>query len=243
MTDCCRPNRHTVPVPKDLPSAHAPHNLDHERELWNRYAATTLGASTEPAFCWTQYPGHGPGAEILGTPRRTLDLGCGSGSAVAYLAQQGIEAYGVDCAPLMVKKAREWWTHTGAIFSCADATDYLTRTPRSYDAIYSIFGAVWFSDPAALFYWVNQRLNPKGVFAFSQAPAIPGTQGVQGMYDGSYAGPARYAYRYSFSPERWEGLCKRAGFVRPRATLIEASQLGHIGTLLVTARRPTYPQN
>lgn len=235
MTDRRRPN--------GPPSAHAPHNLDHERELWNRYAGATAGQSAEPAFCWTQYPGHGPGAELLGEPKRTLDLGCGTGSAVAYLAQRGIEAYGVDCAPMMVKKARESWTHSGAIFSCADAIDFLTNSTRTYDAIYSHFGAVWFSDPASLFYWVKQRLRSKGLFAFSHAPAIPGTTGPQGIYDGSYAGQARYAYRYSYTPERWEAWCKRAGFVNPRAVTIDAPQPGHIGTLLVTARRPTYPHN
>ncbi|AZM50993.1 SAM-dependent methyltransferase [Streptomyces sp. WAC 06738] len=211
--------------------------------MWNRYAAATVRPSAEPGFCWTQYPGHGPGVELLGEPKRTLDLGCGAGGAVAYLAQQGIEAYGVDIAPLMVKKAQEWWTHSGATFSCADATDHLTYWPRSYDAIYSSFGAAWFSDPAILFHWVEQRLKPRGVFVFSHAPAIPGTTGPQGMYEGSYIGPARYAYRYAYTPERWEAWCKRAGFTQSKAVIIDAPQPGHIGTLLVTARRRMYPHN
>jgi hypothetical protein len=60
--------------------------------------------------------------------------------------------------------------------------DYLSGATEAYDAVYSIFGAVWFTDPGRLFPFVRQRLNPGGVLAFSRPPAIPGAYGPQGMY-------------------------------------------------------------
>ncbi|MER6910724.1 class I SAM-dependent methyltransferase [Streptomyces sp. NPDC000594] len=165
-------------------------------------------------FCWTQYSGHGPGPDLLGDPGSVLELGCGTGRALACLAQQGVKAVGVDLSPVMVAR-----------------TD-------SYDAMYSIFGAVWFTDPAGLLPLIAARLNPGGVFAFSHPPAIPGAYGPQGMYKGGFAGKAMYAYRYSYTPRKWKSLMIRAGFKEAEVRVLEAPTPGHIGTLIARAVMP-----
>ncbi len=43
---------------------------------------------------WTQYSGHGPGTELLGSPESALETGCGTGRSLAHLAQQGVKANG-----------------------------------------------------------------------------------------------------------------------------------------------------
>jgi ubiquinone/menaquinone biosynthesis C-methylase UbiE len=40
--------------------------------------------------------------------KRILDLGCGSGRHLVYLAKHGFEVYGIDIAPEGIKIARKW---------------------------------------------------------------------------------------------------------------------------------------
>lgn len=213
-----------------------PHDIAAETELWDAYAGSAFKDDAAPVFNWTQYAGHGPGPELLGEPGNVLEIGCGTGRALATLAQQGIKARGIDLSPVMVKKTSERWAHTGAEFVCGEVLDFLREDGHVYDAVYSVFGAAWFADPSRLFPLVRQRLAPGGVFAFSQPPAIPGAYGPQGMYKGGFAGKAMFTYRYSYKPAVWERHLTRAGFTAARATVVDAPQPGHIGTLLVTAR-------
>ncbi|MFD3562801.1 class I SAM-dependent methyltransferase [Streptomyces sp. NPDC058686] len=213
-----------------------PHDIAAETELWNTYAQSAFKADAEPSFCWTQYAGHGPGPELLGAPESVLEIGCGTGRALAGLAEAGVKARGVDLSPVMVQKTTKQWAHTGAEFVCGEVLDVLRDDAQTYDAVYSIFGAAWFTDPSRLFPLVREHLAPGGVFVFSQPPAIPGAYGPQGMYKGGFAGKAMFTYRYSYKPPVWERHLTRAGFTTARATVIDAPQPDHIGTLLVTAR-------
>ncbi|MGP3947170.1 class I SAM-dependent methyltransferase [Streptomyces sp. 7N604] len=215
----------------------ARHDIDAERELWDTYAQSTKDKvfDSDPVFCWTQYAGHGPGPELLGDPTTALEIGCGTGRALAYLAQQGIKATGVDLSPVMVEHTTERWGPTGAQFICSEALEHLSNSTETYDAIYSIFGAVWFTDPAKLFPLIVERLNPGGVLVFSQPPAIPGAYGPQGMYKGGFAGKAMFTYRYSYTPRKWRNLLLRASFDDVDAQVLHAPKPGHIGTLIVRA--------
>ncbi|WP_433544812.1 class I SAM-dependent methyltransferase [Streptomyces sp. CA-294286] len=216
----------------------AQHDITAERELWDTYAGSAFKAEAEPVFNWTQYAGHGPGPELLGEPESVLEIGCGTGRALAYLARQGIKATGLDLSPVMVEKVSERWKSTGAKFVCAEVLDYLAETPETFDAIYSIFGAAWFTDPVKLFPLVAESLRPGGVLVFSHPPAIPGAYGPQGMYKGGFAGKAMFTYRYSYTPRKWENILLRSGFVEADARVLEAREEGHIGTLIVKARSP-----
>ncbi|MFC5148079.1 class I SAM-dependent methyltransferase [Streptomyces aureoversilis] len=215
----------------------ARHNIESERELWDTFAESTKDKvfDADPVFCWTQYAGHGPGPELLGDPATALEIGCGTGRALAYLSQQGVKATGVDLSPLMVTNTAERWGPLGARFVCAEVLDHLSSTTETYDAIYSIFGAAWFADPAKLLPLAAKRLNPGGVLAFSQPPAIPGAYGPQGMYKGGFAGKAMYTYRYSYTPRKWENLLLRAGFEKAEVWVLDAPEPDHIGTLIARA--------
>ncbi len=213
----------------------ARHDTAAETELWDTYAGNAFEDDAEPVFHWTQYAGHGPGPELLGNPRTALEIGCGTGRALAFLAQRGVKATGVDLSPVMVKKTTERWQHLGVEFVCAEVIGHLRSSTATYDAVYSVFGAAWFTDPANLLPLVAERLNPGGTLVFSHPPAIPGAYGPQGMYKGGFAGKAMYTYRYSYTPRRWTSLLRRAGFRDIDAQVLAAPQAGHIGTLLVRA--------
>ncbi|MFJ4619954.1 class I SAM-dependent methyltransferase [Streptomyces sp. NPDC088812] len=216
------------------------HNFDSERVVWDAYAESTRKSVSEsaPAFGWTQYEHHGPGPELLGDPASALEIGCGTGRALAFLAQQGVKARGVDMSAVMVANTSERWGPLGVEFVCAEVLDFLARDTRTYDAVYSIFGAAWFSDPHKLFPLVRERMNPKGVFAFSQPPAIPGAYGPQGMYKGGFAGPATYTYRYSYTPAMWTDMLTAAGFCQVSAQVVDAPEPDYFGTLIVRALVP-----
>ncbi|WP_241192661.1 class I SAM-dependent methyltransferase [Streptomyces sp. ADI96-02] len=206
--------------------------------MWDAYAASVFKDDAEPVFCWTQYAGHGPGPELLGRPRSVLEIGCGTGRALAHRSGLGISARGVDLSPVMVKRTTAKWGGTGADFVCAEVLEHLRERTQAYDAVYSLFGAAWFTDPGRLLPLVRQRLNPGGVFVFSHPPAIPGAYGPQGMYKGGFAGRAMFTYRYSYRPAVWERLLTRAGFASADAQVLDAPHPGHIGTLLVRAVAP-----
>lgn len=211
------------------------HDIPAETELWDTYAQSAFEPDAEPVFHWTQYAGHGPGPELLGDPQTVLEIGCGTGRALVCLAQQGVKCTGVDLSPVMIGKVTERWAETGAQFVSSEVLDYLREDIQTYDAVYSIFGAVWFTDPSKLFPLIAERLTPGGVLVFSQPPAIPGAYGPQGMYKGGFAGKAMFTYRYSYKPQVWERLLLRAGFLEAKAHLVDAPTAGHIGTLIVRA--------
>ncbi|GAB2812656.1 class I SAM-dependent DNA methyltransferase [Streptomyces daliensis] len=217
------------------------HSIDDERELWDTYARSEKvreqAVSGPPAFRWTQYEGHGPGVELLGDPGTALEIGCGTARMAGYLSERGVKVSGVDLSPVMVEQVSRRWP--GVRFFAAEVLEHLSQNEDTYDAVYSMFGAVWFTDPEKLFPLVLQRLSPGGVLAFSQPPAIPGAYGPQGMYKGGFAGRAMYTYRYSFEPETWGDLLLGAGFGTVRTEVVDAPVEGHIGTLIVTARKPS----
>lgn len=53
--------------------------------------------------------------------------------------------------------------------------------------------------------------------------------------DHDFAGKAMFTYRYSCRPAVWERLLTRAGFSSAVATVLDAPEPGHIGTLIVRA--------
>jgi SAM-dependent methyltransferase len=220
----------------------APHNYEHERALWDAFAESAWKnpPDGEPVFRWTQYADHpaDPGPGLLGDPGSVLEIGSGTGRALAHLAARGVKAFGVDLSPVAVEQTSARYGHLGAEFVCAEVLTHLAGDTRTYDAVYSVFGAAWFTPPGKLFPLVAARLAPGGVFAFSQPPAIPGTSGPQGMYKGGFAGPAMYTYRYSYSPRSWARHLTSAGFTDVTVTVLDAPLEGHIGTLIARAVLP-----
>src|SRR5262245_15137700 len=57
----------------------------------------------------------------LKPPDTVVDVGCGTGRAVAELAARGATATGVDLNPAMVEVA--WQRHSNGLFRVADAVD------------------------------------------------------------------------------------------------------------------------
>ncbi|GGV13927.1 class I SAM-dependent methyltransferase [Streptomyces spectabilis] len=213
-------------------------------EYWDTYKPhRDEGPALRPdaaVFEWTQYPGHGPGAEFLGTPlpRRALDLGPAEGAEAAHLARQGVEVTGVDLSAVQVERARTWWQDTPRLdFVHADAVNYLTTTSTTFDAVYSVWGAVWFTDPDQLLPLIARCLAPGGVLAFAHAEPTGETYGPQRMRGKWLEGREREltVLRWQYGPEAWTDLLKRHGFTDVDATVLPAPADEPVGTLLARA--------
>ncbi|WP_433326924.1 class I SAM-dependent methyltransferase [Spirillospora sp. CA-294931] len=211
---------------------------------WDHYADGVADhddaaeAALKAAFGWTQYPEHGPGDELLGGPSSTLELGFGRGDAVAALATKGIDATGIDISALQVEHAHRRWGHlAGARFAHGDVVEFLSHADRRWDAIYSIWGALWFTDPDTLLPVAFDRLAPGGRLVFAHAPAVPGSYGIQGMYGNGFDGRQVWVYRWAYEPEMWAEILQGHGFIDVTANVHPAPLADHVGTLIVTAVR------
>ncbi|MFD7666117.1 class I SAM-dependent methyltransferase [Streptomyces sp. NPDC059788] len=212
-------------------------------EYWDTYKPYR-GDGPQPRpdtgrFAWTQYPGHGPGAELLGSPRRALDLGAAEGKEAAYLAERGVRVTGVDLSTVQIARARAWWQGLPNLdFVHGEACSYLTEAPETYDAIYSVWGAVWFTDPDQLLPLIAARLAPGGVFAFSQAEPSPHAYGPEALRGKWLEGRERELTvpRWQYPPWTWAEHLKRAGFAHVDACTLPAPDKERSGTLLVVAR-------
>ena len=103
--------------------------------------------------------------------QRVVDLGCGSGRTMLELAGgvgPGGEVTGVDISAEMLARGRERAARLGVgnvKFLHADAQVHDFGEDR-FDAAYSRFGVMFFTDPVAAFANVRRALRPGGALSF-----------------------------------------------------------------------------
>jgi ubiquinone/menaquinone biosynthesis C-methylase UbiE len=104
--------------------------------------------------------------------QRVLDVGCGTGPTTVELARRvapGGSALGIDIAPSMLVAARARAGREGvenAKFVAGDAqSDDLGN--GTFDAVFSQFGVMFFSDPASAFANLRRALRDGGRMAFA----------------------------------------------------------------------------
>ncbi len=192
-------------------------------------------------FNWTQYEDHGPGVELLDAPEggRVLDLGCGKGGNAAHLAALGMRAVGVDVSPRQLAAARERWGGTpGLELHRAEAVRFLQEDTDGFDAVYSVYGVAWFTDPALLLPAIREQLRPGGRLVFSQRPPVEGCYGCQASHipRGVDEDPL-VVKRWDYEPKVWEQLLGEYGYTDVRTQVLAAPPGPRtVGTLIVQAR-------
>lgn len=202
-------------------------------EAWERYAekarprrpVNAAGATTW--LNWTQYADHGPDESVLGdvSGRAVLELGSGSGSNLAHLGSIGAHCTGVDIAPSRTVAAAQAWGHLPNVrWVTADVVTYLSEVQARFDVVYSIFGAVWFTDPEILLPLVRNKMTPGGVFAFSHLPATDKVVSVD-----------RAVRKWEYPADRWVQMLTAEGFRSATSEVIPGPASDQRGTLLVRA--------
>lgn len=131
-----------------------------------------------PGYGGTSLPAYGPMApaeDELGLfgeirDKRVLELGCGSGQSLLYMARNGAaELWGYDLSPVQIEMASKRLAENGLkanLFACPMDAD--PGLPRDYfDIIYSIYALGWTVDLDRTLSLVAQWLKPGGKFIFS----------------------------------------------------------------------------
>lgn len=99
--------------------------------------------------------------------RRILDVGCGAGALTFAAAERGAEALGVDISGPLIDAAQARAGRlgvAGAQFVQGDAQTHRFE-PRSFDALISRFGVMFFADPAAAFRNLRSAVRAGGKLA------------------------------------------------------------------------------
>jgi len=112
-------------------------------------------------------------AQIPGSPRRILDLGCGPGNSTAVLRDRWPEAElaGLDSSPEMIAQARA--SHPAGTWILAGAESHQPAAPL--DLVFSNAVLQWLPDHARLLPRLMGWLAPGGCLAV-QVPAKGGTK-------------------------------------------------------------------
>lgn len=194
-------------------------------DLWQCYGARRTradrAAGMDGTFHWDWYQRMGPGAELLGSldGMAVIEVGAGTGRQAAHLARTSMtsEVTALDSSASMYERCRRSYGDVPRLrLVLAEATSYLVERPSSFDLVYSVFGALDFTDPRRLLPAVAASLHPGGTLVFStlghyrngQAPesSIRSTQLPTVLADGTPATMERWVLDLML----WEWLLAQA---------------------------------
>jgi SAM-dependent methyltransferase len=140
------------------------------RAGWDRVAADFHGSTALPEYGPLAPTDHTLHLIELAPDLRVLELGCGSGHSLKYLAERGAgELWGLDLSPVQIGFAEE----TLRPFA---SRVHLVESPMEvnpgiplgcFDLVYSIYGLGWTTDLAATLALVASYLRPGGTFLMS----------------------------------------------------------------------------
>ncbi|WP_050502487.1 class I SAM-dependent methyltransferase [Streptomyces monomycini] len=231
------------------------HEMPHDTALvdasvnaraWNHIAAQGAPEGTEPGQVperieWTCWPGRGPRNGFLGdlTGLRVAELGCGTGEHTAYAAAHGARlAIGVDVAAQRIDTARALFGHLPALaWRVGDAAQVLAGLPH-LDVCFSIYGALWYADPAQLLPVTANRLRPGGLLAFSVNAPRPRELPGRRVDNLTLADGARLpVVHYAYDAVTWCRLLDGNGFADTEVLPVEGPEGSPYRTLVIRARR------
>ncbi|WP_194821226.1 trans-aconitate 2-methyltransferase [Micromonospora sp. S-DT3-3-22] len=101
------------------------------------------------------------------TGEHVLDLGCGTGTVTAQIADRGATVHGLDNSESMIAEARR--RHPGIRFDLGDAEALTPDAP--YDAVFCNSALHWMAVPTRVFGAVSAALAPGGRFV-AEVPVV-----------------------------------------------------------------------
>jgi SAM-dependent methyltransferase len=145
------------------------HELFTNKKCWDHVAEKYFGACSLPSW--------GPfdvcvDRDLLGsvTDKTVLEIGCGSGHSISYLAQLGVKkAYGLDISTTQISLATELnraHIESGRV-ELFEAPMELRLGFADIDIVFSIHAIGWTRDPKALFENLWSYLKPGGKLVWS----------------------------------------------------------------------------
>ena len=176
------------------------------REGWDRVAPIFHGG--------TALPEYGPLAPTEDTLRlleltpnfHALELGCGSGHSLRYLAERGAcELWGLDLSAVQIAFAEEtlrpFAERVRLIQSPMEVNPGIPL--GSFDLVFSIYGLGWTTDLPGTLALVADYLRPGGVFILSGEHPAYGCLEWNGK---QYVMAAPYSAEGGFAHSSWKGV-------------------------------------
>lgn len=220
-------------------------------DLWHHYgrARAESDRAVPAAFRWIWGQDGGPGPEVLGdlTGRVVGDLGAGAARDAAHLAthHRPARVVAVDASPAQHAMAAGLFGHLAPrlrLVRC-DVVSHLRSAPESYDVLYSVFGAVDFTDPRELLPAASVALRSGGRLVFSTlAHYLTGTPAQPDVVAAEIPartpdGEATTMRRWVLQEHVWTKLLDEAGFTDVSIDTLPTTADGPraADTLLVTA--------
>lgn len=160
--------------------------LEENRAGWNQSVSNEWNGTVLPA-----YGPYTPGEEELKlfgdmTDKRVLELACGDGRSLLYLAKQGAkELYGLDISEIRIADAKKNFAdkHINAELFVSPMEVNPGIPFHYFDCVYSIYGIGWSLDINKVFYLVSRYLKANGTFIFSwDNPLLPCLESQDGKY-------------------------------------------------------------
>ncbi|CAL9429777.1 hypothetical protein SUDANB171_02020 [Streptomyces sp. enrichment culture] len=216
-------------------------------DLWYHYGRTRAATDrgVPETFRWSWGQDSGPGPEILGalTGRIVGDLGAGSARHAAHLAahRQPARIDAIDASPAQCDMGTTLYGHLAPRLRLvrSDVIAHLRTAAGVYDALYSVFGAIDFTDPRKLLPAAAASLRPDGRLVFATLSTYLNGEPAQPDVDPADI-PARRPGgepatmpRWVLQEQVWTKLLDHAGFTRINVDVLPGSP----ETLLVTAHR------
>jgi SAM-dependent methyltransferase len=224
-------------------------------DLWHHYgrARATSDRAVPGTFYWSWGQDDGRGPEVLGdlTGRCVGDLGAGTARHAAHLAvhHQPAQVIAIDASPAQHAMATDLYARLAPRLRIvqSDAVPHLQALTGAYDVLYSVFGALDFTDPREVLPAAAVALKPGGRLVFatlahylSGAPAQPDAV-VADIPAKTPDGEATRMRRWVLQEHVWTKLLDEAGFTNITVDALPAATGGPrtADTLLVSAYHPS----
>ena len=181
------------------------HNeLSTNKKCWDQAAKKIFGVCSHPSWgvfdvCVNR--------DLLGivAGKTVLEIGCGSGHSISYLAQRGVKkAYGLDISTTQIAFATELnraHIESGRV-ELIEAPMERRLAFADIDIVYSIMAIGWTRDPKALFENLWSYLKPGGKLVWSWGHPLFDKVKYEG---GNFALLKSYFDEHSWFEEGWGG--------------------------------------
>ncbi|MBT2674775.1 methyltransferase domain-containing protein [Streptomyces sp. ISL-14] len=223
-------------------------------DLWHHYgrARASSDRAVPGTFYWNWGQNGGPGAEVLGdlTGRCVGDLGAGTARHAAHLAihHQPARVIAIDASPAQHTMATDLYSHLAPRLRIvqSDAVPHLQARTGTYDVLYSVFGALDFTDPRELLPEAAAALKPGGRLVYSTLAHY--LNGASAQPDAVAAdipaktpdGETIIMRRWVLQDQVWTKLLDEAGFTDITVDVLPATVGPRTAdTLLVSAYHPS----